>query len=263
MRKIIYIIILILFISTGYYFSKVRKSAALGGANDSLTNVRGTIIPHHDLADSMIIDAFRRLKEDNDYEKIIIIGPNHFYPESPTIISSYSLKDYPIDKIIIEKMENSINDLVLDQEKLENEHSVGIPIKYLNQIYPNATFVPIAVSPFYTNEILNQIAQVLSAEVSDKALYVLSVDFAHNVGVDEGLKNNEVSIDAIRNFDMDKILTFNDKYLDSPVALVLFLKIMENFGAKNWTTLYSTHGSIIEGEPDLNGTSYVVGTFSN
>jgi AmmeMemoRadiSam system protein B len=249
--------------SLGIYHSTTRKEESLGESDDSLENIRGVIVPHHDLADSMIIDTFQKIKEKNDYEKIVIMGPNHFYPENPTIMTSYSLMDYPIDKTTVKKMENSLDESVLDQEKTENEHSIGIPIKYLNAIYPNVTFIPIAISPFYTEDTLTQIVNILGSDNADKTLFVLSIDFAHNVGVDEGLKNNEETITAINSFDYERLLFFDDKYLDSPVATVLFLKIMENIEAKKWTTLHSTHGSIIIGEPDLNGTSYVSGTFSN
>ena len=177
-------------------------------------------------------------------------------------MSSYSYENYSIDKDIVENLHTSLNEMNIDLKKMENEHSLGIPIKYLSEIYPSTSFVPIAVSPFYSDEVLNKVSEIVSSDKESKTLFVLSIDFAHNMGIDEALKNNEESIEAIRNFDFNKILTYNDEHLDSPVATVLFLKIMNNLGFNKWTTLYSTHGSVFVGEPDLNGTSYVVGVFS-
>jgi len=248
-------------LSLGIYYSKIKDTDTLGEHKDSLANVTGIIIPHHDLANSLIIDSFQKLKENNEYTKIVVIGPNHFYPESPTIMTSYSLKDYPVDKSSVRMLENLGKDVLINQEKLENEHSIGIPIKYLSKIYPDAKFIPLAVSPFYTDDILTKVSNLLAVDV-DNTLFVLSIDFSHNLGIDEALKNNETSIDAIRNFDTQKILSFNDEYLDSPVSTVLFLDIMKILKAESWATLYSTHGSVIVGQPDLNGTSYVVGVFS-
>ena len=262
MKYFIILGLLALFIFSDIFNFQKSKTKTLGESVDPLKNIRGVIVPHHDLADDLIISAINTIKEKNDYEKIIIIGPNHYYPESPTFMTTAVYQDYPLDTPLIEKLNEFNTDILFDRERMEKEHSIGIPIKYLREIFPQAEFCPLAISPHFNEVSLDKMAGLLKNNSSENTLYVLSEDFAHNLGGTEALQHNEESIKAISNFDIPKILSFDDKYLDSPVSTVLFLKIMKGYSAEKWTTLESTHGSIIVGEPDLNGTSYVSGVFS-
>lgn len=241
-------------------FTHKGKEKTLGIEDIGLFGVRGLIIPHHDLADELIINTLERLAEVNSYDTVFVIGPNHFFPESETVVTAEDLEPFPVDSEFVVRLNSEFEDVTEDPELVKNEHSINIPTKYIYEYFPEVRFVPLVVSPYYNEDILSQIALFTSESASDKSLFVLAVDFSHDLGMDEALKKNEESIGALSNFDYQEILTFTDENLDSPVATVLFLKILKNLEATEWTTLHSTHGSVIQGVPDLSGTSYVVGT---
>lgn len=231
------------------------------GTSDEMPVVHGIIVPHHDLADELLISSFQSLRESYSYETIYILGPNHFYPESELVITATEIAEYPLNLNRIQDLDSAFSEVTLNNELVSHEHSIQIPLKYLAEIFPDAQFVPLVISPYYQDKQIDELSDFLARD--DSALFVLAVDFAHNVGMEEGLQQNIQSIEAIEHFDYDTILNFTDHNLDSPVATALFLNVMQRIHSTEWSLYQSTHGSVIEGIPDLEGTSYVVGTFSN
>src|SRR4030043_405412 len=51
----------------------------------------GLIIPHHLLAKELINDTINKIEDKESYEMILLIGPNHFHPESNTFTTTDSL----------------------------------------------------------------------------------------------------------------------------------------------------------------------------
>lgn len=255
--------IILLVIVLGGAFVKYKQNEKVLGESDVVeSEIVGLVIPHHDLADDLIINAIERSRKDPGYEKIVIIGPNHYFPNSYFITTAESLRDYSIDSEYIRGLNSNYDFVAFNGQMLENEHSVGIPIMYLKEAYPKAEFIPLIVSHHYNEKIMEELSNSLSGEFSENTLFVLAVDFAHNVGFIEAMENNDESIKSISNFDYESILTYDDKYMDSPLSTILFLKIMERLGANNWKILDSSHGSIILGIPDFQGTSYVTGVYT-
>ncbi|MBN1168468.1 AmmeMemoRadiSam system protein B [Candidatus Woesebacteria bacterium] len=259
--KIIVSILLIIIILVGLFYKQRKEQKVLGESDDEHLDIRGLVIPHHDLAFDLIIRAIESSKKDTGYRKIVIIGPNHYYPNSPFITTGDSLRDYSIDEDYVTKLV-SYDHVHFDNEMLGNEHSIGIPIEYLGKAYPEADFIPIIVSHYYNEESMDKFAEKLSEDFSSETLFVMAVDFSHNVGFEEAMRNNDDSISAIERFDYNTIINFDDRYMDSPLSTILFLNIMEKLGAKNWQTYDSSHASLLKGIPNLQGTSYVTGVFS-
>lgn len=232
------------------------------GIQNSRTNenIRGLIIPHHDLASEIIIRSIDEIAAENDYDKIFIIGPNHFFPDNPLVVSGRAIQNFPIDTEFVDELA-TLDTVFLNEDLLAQEHSMIVPIKYLHGAFPAADFVPLVISSHYSERDLKEVSNYLAQHAPEKSLWVLAIDFAHNVTLHEGLAHNEESITALKSFDYERILGFSDSHLDSPVGTTVFLKVLENLNATSWRTFESTHGSVIEGVPNLNGTSYVVGTF--
>src|SRR3989344_1078467 len=167
MKKILFLVVLTILILIGVLSNQRTKTKTLGESEDLLKNIRGVIVPHHDLADDLIISAFNTINEKNDYERIIIIGPNHYYPESPTFMTTAVYQDYPLDTPLIEKLNELNTDILFDRERMEKEHSIGIPIKYLRQIFPQAEFCPLAISPHFNEVSLDKMAGLLKNNSSE------------------------------------------------------------------------------------------------
>lgn len=255
--------IMLLVIVSGGVFVKYKQNEKVLGESDVIeSEIVGLVIPHHELADELIMSAIESSRKDLGYDKVVIIGPNHYFPNSHFITTTEKLGDISIDDEYVQGLSSTYDFVSIDSQMLENEHSVGIPINYLKEAYPKAEFVPLIVSHHYNKEIMEELSKSLSGEFSENVLFVLAVDFAHNVGFVEAMENNDESIKSISNFDYESILRYDDRHMDSPLSTILFLKIMERLGANNWKILDSSHGSVILGIPDLQGTSYVTGVYT-
>lgn len=222
--------------------------------NTPASEIRGVIIPHHDLAAPLLDESFKRLKEIISPGTIVIYGTNHYFPVSETFTTTQEVKNI-----------YNLNNVLADDGRIAGDHSIQTAVPYIRSYFPNATIIPILVSTRYGSmEELRKAAENFASTFgSSGTLYIASVDFAHNVSLEVGLKNNSESIASIKGFNYGEILSYHDEHMDSPVAITTLLLTMQSLGADKWETWYSSHGALISGNFYSEGTSYVIGTFSN
>lgn len=212
--------------------------------------IKGIILPHHDLAKEIFHTSLTRLKESQIPSTVVIYGTNHYFPEGQTFTTTQEIQSkYDLDNVLV------------DNEKIKKEHSIQTLTPYLNEYFPNANIIPIIISSRYEMNELDSMSKTLIKILPEDTLYIASVDFSHNNTVESGLEKNKESIEAISKFDYQKVLDYHDDHMDSPVAISVFMKTMENLNVKKWETWVSSHGGLIINNPLLNGTSYVVGVF--
>jgi AmmeMemoRadiSam system protein B len=223
--------------------------------------ISGLVMPHHDLARPAIIQALDKFPKNTKYEVIVVLSPNHFRPESTTFTSSVKLFDFKIDRELVGKMVEGVQSVIVDEKLVEGDHGVVTPMTYLKEYWPEAKFVPVLVSPFYTPEKLAEMAKWLSENTPKNTLFVASVDFAHENQFTKAMANNQESIEAISSFDFKKLQTFDDNHMDSPAAMATLLYLMQERKTTKWETWESLHGAELLDNPEAQGTSYVVGTF--
>lgn len=260
-KKFLLIIIISILAAAGLFRFKQLKSKIKGIRTENVKQtVRGIILPHHDFAREILINSYQRVDSES-YQLIVLIGPNHFYPDIKEIITADSQTEMKISENLVEKITKEINSVEIDNQLVENEHSIGIQKKYINEYLPNAKVLPLVVPPSPYQDDFQTLINKLSNS-SSNTLFMASVDFAHDLTYIEALENNKEAIKAISNFDYETINAFDDKHCDSPRAISLLMKIMQKLNAVNFHVLYDTHGAILVDNPNLPGTSYVVGTFS-
>lgn len=264
-KKIIALSLSILIISvislvTYRQINNQRRVAGIATTNEQ-KQIKGIILPHHDLAKEYINSSLEKISKDQNYSNIVIIGPNHFEEDFAKFKSTDVLSNYPISEEYVYQLED-LGLVILDKETIEKEHSINVPISYLQRYFPDAKYIPI-ISPFYFSKSeISRIASVLSVTLPEDTLYIASVDFAHEKMLLEAMENNRETEEAIANFDYEKIYQFQDDHTDSPASLGLLLNIMQRLNTTNWETWYNSHGALIENKPDLQGTSYMIGVFS-
>ncbi len=244
----------LLLVPTQLYLSKRQPVVS--------ASVRGIILPHHDLAREYIFTSLDRLAKTHQYRTIIIIGPNHYQPESTLFLSTTSYFDYPLNTGVISDLVSK-KLIYLDTTTAQNDHSLGNPISYLHQYFPTATFVPILSPAKFDPGKIKALANIISKNLPSDTLIVASVDFSHGRSVIEAIENNRQSEESIKNFEYSKIYQFRDDHLDSPPSIGLLLNIMQDIGSTNWNTWVSSHGSFIDDKFGELATSYLIGTFGN
>jgi len=254
------LIMLILLTATGTYTNR-HKNQIKGAKTENINTkeIRGIILPHHNFAKEIIMKSYEKLKAES-YDIIVLMGPNHFYPETTNLIIPDSKSFASISEENLQYILDNVPNVIVDSDIVLKEHSITTQITYINQYFPGAKILPVIIPEKNCDKDTNLLVDILS-KLPNRALYIASVDFAHDIKYIEALENNEESILAIRSFNLPIIETFDNKHMDSPKSIVILLKIMQKIGSTNFELLYNTHQAIIANSPDLIGTGYVIGVF--
>jgi len=251
------------FVIIGGFFAEFRKNRErVAGVQTSKEErvVRGLVLPHHQIAKELIIDSLEKIKGQN-YSYVVIIGPNHFQPEVNSIVTAKNVSGYSFESNVMKLLLERYKDILISDDVVKAEHSIMLHLPYIKNYFPEAKIIPLIVSPYSSKNDLYEKILFLASILPPKTLFIASVDFAHNLTFQPALSNNEVSIKAIESFDFETIKRFNDSYMDSPASILMLLKAMEAVGARSWETWYSSHSALIEDDPTIQGTSYVIGVF--
>lgn len=242
-----------------FTYRSIRQDVA--GVSDAIRPVKAIVIPHHDLASALIQNALQKLQVEKAYKTIVVIGPNHYHPDSAMITTSTEATGYEINEDLVGRLTSEISRTEVNTEVIEKEHAMMLSFFYLSEMYPEATFVPVVLSTQYSEEKLEKLSNYLTNINSDDTLYVAAVDFSHESMLDDGLLKNAESISSISSFEYDTILRYEDDHLDSPVSIATVMKVMQRLGTTEWETWHSSHGALLLQDPSLRGTSYVLGAF--
>src|SRR3989344_3078584 len=237
MRKEWLIILLVMLVGAAGGWNHWRGRIA-GVQTEKISRVRGIVLPHHELAGEIVMRSLERLAQTQDFSHIVIFSPNHFQPDSYTFSTADKIKDLPLDTKYLRELKEMDANAVWDQKLLENEHGVLIPAGYLKNYFPRASFLPIIFSPYFNQERLEKMAE------------------------EAALKNLE-TIETIKNRDYQRLFGYGNDHLDSPAAMGTWMMTTEKLEAKNWETWYDSHGAMLTDNPLLNGTSYVIGVFTD
>ncbi|MFW6028644.1 MAG: AmmeMemoRadiSam system protein B [Halanaerobiales bacterium] len=221
--------------------------------------LKGGIVPHHLLADKLIAEAFVTLSQQQP-EVIVLIGPNHEGIGDNNVQTSNLNWETPFGKMKAEQ--DIIQELIQYQfaatndDLMESDHSIGALIPYIHYYFPETKIVPIIIKG--TNEYADTIAlgEVLYDLLQDKEYLIIgSIDFSHYLSVEEADKRDEITYQAIKDRDFDKIRSFNNEYLDSPLSLITLLTIMNKEEAKNDILLENNNSARINPLTDSNYTT--------
>lgn len=256
--------IIVVFIFTAFYLAifklYIQRQNVAGVSSKVSSPIAGIIIPHHDLAREYIISTVEKVSKQQQYSTIVVIGPNHFQPDSTNFLTTPEFYNYPIDsKLVTELIQTEY--FKADTITCEHDHSLGNPLLYLHHYFPNAKIVPILSPMNFNRDKISKISKIFTNIFPSDTLYVGSVDFSHGKTIIEAMDNNNQSEQSIKNFDYQQIYQYHDDHLDSPATIGLILNTMENIGVTNWQTWKSSDGTFINNNFNSTSTSYLLGAF--
>jgi hypothetical protein len=220
--------------------------------------IRGGITPHHDLASDMIAGFFYNLSQEQDFDTIIILGPNHANVANSPAISAHIKWQTPFGttesnyEILNELNEKKL--ISFDYENFVAEHSISTLIPFINYYFPKADVVPII---FTTEQPIDE-CQNLADQISNysnegRVIILSSIDFSHYLPASKATNNDQRVIEWINNRDYPKINEFNSDFLDSPASLITLLMAMDMVGGKKYQIL--DHKNSADYTGDNNGTT--------
>ncbi|WP_313164845.1 AmmeMemoRadiSam system protein B [Sedimentibacter sp.] len=228
--------------------------------------IRGSILPHHLLASDLIHEVFQNVKK-QQYETVVLIGPDH---ESILMGKVFTtLKDWQTPMGVL-KTEKDItrkllqNDFMIeDDDKMTREHSVSSIVPFVKYYLNDAKIVGLAMSKQTKPEDIEKLVGDLSDMVDiEKTLFIASVDFSHYLDLEHANQMDLISMDAIKNKDIKKIMSFTNDNMDSPVSIVIMLKLMDKLYEADIHMLNHSNSELIVQQRMDETTSYITYIFT-
>lgn len=196
------------------------------------------VVPHHVTAAAMISGFFSAASAFADYyDMVVILAPNHEGDYANVILSE---RDWDIGEGVFTHRgfvddlmrEHAIN-ASISHAHMEGDHSAGILIPYIYHYLPGTPVAPILLSRALSlDEIVNLYRWLENwIAASDKnVLLVASIDFSHFLTPSEAALRDVATKQAIHERDFQRLHAMCDYYLDSPAAMIVFLKYLDGLG---------------------------------
>lgn len=220
----------------------------------------GGLVPHHLVAGALITDFFLDLAR-NPPSTIILVGPNH-ENRGARIATSRLGWATPFGTVApaSDLVDRMVRDgrLVVDDQALAPEHSVGGLMPYIRYHLPEARVVPIILHGDVSLAEVERLAGVVAPEVERGAALVASVDFSHYLTRAEAEERDRETWRAIAGYDLPAIMRMGDDHLDSPASLFLLLATMRRLGIHGPVRTAHTNSGVLMGSDFAETTSYML-----
>ncbi|PLX24911.1 AmmeMemoRadiSam system protein B [Candidatus Parcubacteria bacterium] len=233
---------------------------------DIKKDIRGAIVPHHEVASDYLANFFYSLSENQDVDTFIILGPNHRdFAAWPAVSAEvYWQTDFGIiyqNEEILSPLVESWQ-VVYDKDNFLPEHSIKVIMPFVKNYFPEATVVPIILTSRHDQVMSRELAEKLAVYLEDdKTVLLSSLDFSHYLNIETARQNDKITLQAIYDKDYNLISNFNSDYLDSPPSLITLLETMDLLDSSGFELVYNSNsGEILGG--NMNTTSYIIGYFS-
>lgn len=260
MRKFLGIILAtILLLGAGLFLIKSRLSPSQSLPPPE-KKIFGGIVPHDFSVGFMNIELIRKLILQKP-KLIILLGPNH-YEKGESQIAVYD-QDWQVKGFgVIRNDPEFVNDLLknyfvkVNNEIFEQEHSIGNNMIHLYTYLPETKVVPIIFKKNCPLENLEALAKYLATKVDDNTVILASVDFSHYLNSSEAQKMDTLTLQEMKKFNYEKILSFDSKNLDSPSSIVTLLMVMEKLKKTKMGILRHINSAEIKKSSSAPTTSY-------
>lgn len=165
--------------------------------------------------------AFRLLKDTN-HKRIIILAPSHRHPLQGVSIASYDSyyvngKDFEIDKEYSKILKDKFK-LDFFEHAHRNEHSAEVMLPFLNYYNKNCKIVVMVYGQCDPNELSSIIDFMLEDESN---MPIVSTDLSHFYDYDTCKKIDNIFLDGVLNYDLDKILKGEACGMTGTIAAIL------------------------------------------
>jgi AmmeMemoRadiSam system protein B len=233
--------------------------------SQDIGTIHGCIVPHHLVAKDLIHEVFQNVQK-NNYKTVVLIGPDHESTNKGKIFTT--LSDWQTPRGILETDSKLTKELlkydfvIEDDDKITMEHSTSSIIPFINHYLKNIKIVTLVL----TKQVKLEDVEILTDELYKninlhETLFIASVDFSHYLNLEDAQKKDLISMEAIKNKDINKLMSFTNDNLDSPISVVTLLKIMDKLGAAEGAILNHSNSELILKKKIEETTSYITYLF--
>ncbi len=209
-------------------------------------NVHGVILPHHLLVESFMEEFYSQLAATNDYDRIVILSPNHFgvgnsYIQTTSSVDSEGIRlssDW-IDALV------RVDILNVDNRDFGLEHGAFVQYPFIAKHFPDAHVLPIIIKRDTPCGLLNMLSEKLHRLDSlegGKTLFLASLDFTHYTKESIAVLNDKRTIEWLEEVTKKKkkmcssarTIAIGSNFIDdeavavdSPETLYVFSELMQ------------------------------------
>jgi hypothetical protein len=227
--------------------------------------IRGCIVPHHLLAKGLIHEVFQNVSK-NEYKTVVLIGPDHESTDKGKIFTT--LRDWQTPTGILETDSKFTEELLKydfvkeGDDKLTTEHSTSSIIPFINYYLNDVKVISLVLTKQVRLEDVEILTDALYENLNmEETLFIASIDFSHYLNLDDADKMDSISMEAIQNKDINKIMSFTNDNLDSPISLVTMLKMMDKADISERAVLNRSNSELILKKKTEETTSYITYLF--
>ena len=222
-------------------------------------------MPHHWLAGHLILGGLRDLAASGDYQRIILIGPNHVNAGGAAVITSDIPWQTPFgvvqpDAAALRWLLN-VGSARSEPDVLTYEHSTAGIVPAIAYYLPDAQVIPLALRHDITTAEVKRLASVLAPLLDSRTTLVAAVDFYHYLSAAEASQRDGETLEALHSLDSSRILSFGDEHLDSPAALAVLMETMRLQDSTEFELRENTNSSELGGPAQAPVTSYIYGYY--
>jgi len=194
--------------------------------------ILGGIVSHHIPTAFPFVAGFYRKIASLNPKRVFILGPDHFHSASFWVVSGDYDFDTPFgvlrsDKKVIRELEKR-GLIKIDNKVFKKEHSILSQIYFVKYLYPKAKVVPLVFKPYLKKERIQKLSQALE-EYKKESIFIVSIDFSHNLSFKEALEKDQNTKDRLKRFEYEKITS---RECDSPPALKVLFSMAKRGGYK-------------------------------
>ncbi len=216
--------------------------------------IKAVIVPHagYIYSGQIAAAAFKQL--DDEYETVFLIGPSHSYPLTDVSVSNLDYFSTPLGRVkVSDKSKEILKENIVEniEEAHSNEHSLEVEIPFLQMQLKDFEIVPLIVGETDVEEFKN----VLSRNVGEEDLIVVSVDLSHYHEYNEALSLDYISVKNIMELNYEKIISSE---IDAPWAVSSLLKLAKEKYWKPYLITYSNSGEVTGDKTSVVGYSAIV-----
>lgn len=233
--------------------------------NKNAGTVKGFIVPHHLVAKDLIHEVFQNISKDK-YKTVVLIGPDHESTHKGKIFTTLSNWQTPTgiletdSELTKELLKHSF--IEANDNKLTMEHSTSSIIPFINYYLKDVEVVTLVLTKQVKLADIEILTETLFENINmDETLFITSVDFSHYLNLESANKMDLISMEAISNKDIKKIMSFTNDNLDSPISIVTMLKMMDKLNTRESIVLNHSNSEFILKKKIEETTSYVTYLF--
>jgi AmmeMemoRadiSam system protein B len=213
----------------------------------------------------LILGGLRDLAASGEYERIIVIGPNHVNAGSAAVATSDRSWQTPFG--LVQSDAGAIGRLTggglvrSEPEVLAYEHSVAGVVPAIAYYLPEARVVPLVLRHDLTAAEVERLAAALVPLLDGGTVIVAAVDFSHYLQAKEARARDGETLAALEALDSSRILSFGDEHVDSPASIAVVMEAMRLKGVGEFQLMENTNSSELGGSARAPVTSYIYGYY--